>query len=215
MVTSVNKPTNKSVNALAPLFVGAVILTIGAGIFTYSGSGAASVLGTQQARIAELQNQISDAKSSYAKLVSDQVANSTGLESDRVSRDNGAVEPVLKQIFTWDSLDTYNNARSVAKEKFGLSDDNVFLVKAMPTVKVETDKDGKSTNAIEKKHLNMTYKNMSSTVSDISGAKYTYRTIVTVEGANSAGSTATSRVLVTYKTDNNGTFSDFSMQRLS
>lgn len=136
----------------------------------------------------------------------------TGIDLDRVAKDDQKAESFLKKTFSWDDLDSYHAKREELMEEYGLSEDSPFMTAFMPNIGTVKDRDG---NEYQRENVNIVkteYEDMSSRVVAVSGDRYTYFTEVTlkVEDESRPGSEGSALCVFGYSVDGDGNLSDLS-----
>lgn len=192
-----------------PVIIGCVVVIVAA---IYS----TSVASNRQANLDSLDSQIASVKSRISVLettANDEAASAvyiaSGIDSARQAIDDAVVEEFLQIVFEWDSLATYNEARELVMSTYGLSEDDTFMTVFMPYV-ASAEINGVEINDIDTNGLNMSYSEIESYVTNISGDYYTYFTLVTVESSDSNGATADGTSVFIYTVDANGNLSNLS-----
>lgn len=117
-----------------------------------------------------------------------------GVDKSRVVVDMNTMESDLQAVFTWNTYDSYVDARNKAKELFKLSDSDSFLTTFFPDAE---DSDDWS--------LNMTYQDMEMNLVDFDGDTYSYFTTVVVSSSGTTDSgdsvTGSATIVMTFDTD--------------
>lgn len=131
------------------------------------------------AKVKQTRNKIEVKKADLKKEEKVAVSDATGLNTDRVNKDNKVVKDFLSTVFTWKNYNEYDAAREKVKEEMRLTEDSSFLKVFMPKLKNNIEGD-ESYNLIDQKHLNMSYEGFTPYVKSISGSNYNYFTLVEV-----------------------------------
>ena len=187
-----------------PVIICGIIMVLGIGASVMISTDRSSQLGEQYQTISGLENRKATLEAAISDDTAEAVHLASGLDSARQSQDDGVVKKLLEQVFTWDSKESYDEARAKIKEQYNLSDDNTFLQTFMPEVKNINTGDHEI-NEIDARGLNMTYSKMQSNVTNINGDLYTY---FTVESSDSTGATAEGTSAFVYTVDGSGNLSN-------
>lgn len=190
-----------------PVIICGIIMVLGIGASVMISTDRSSQLGEQYQTISGLENRKATLEAAISDDTAEAVHLASGLDSARQAQDDGVAKKLLEQVFTWDSKESYDEARAKVKEQYNLSDDNTFLQTFMPEVKNINTGDHEI-NEIDARGLNMTYSKMQSNVTNINGDLYTYFTLVTVESSDSTGATAEGTSAFVYTVDGSGNLSN-------
>lgn len=163
-----------------------------------------AVLQEQQAEIDELKNRIAVLQSTYDNTKSEILMTTTGLNLQRVAKDDAVIQDFLTLVCTWDSYEEYNNAREKIMRVYGIEKDSHFMSVFMPEVVNKVANDGTSYNRIDTMGLNMTYEGLKSYVTHILADEYSYFTLVTISSTWDNGGEATAQAAITYTVDTEG-----------
>ena len=87
-----------------------------------------AVLQEQQAEIDELNIRIAVLQSTYDNTKSEILMTTTGLNLQRVAKDDAVIQDFLTLVCTWDSYEEYNNAREKIMRVYGIEKDSHFIV---------------------------------------------------------------------------------------
>jgi hypothetical protein len=206
----------KNKKIMIPGIVAVVMLVLAFAFYTLAVGGQQSTLDKANEKYAQLSNRKGMLQAALAADNASAVRSGTGMDAQRKAADDGAAEELAKLVTTWDSKKSYDAARGNAISKYGLKANGTFMKTFMPEVVEVGSADGKgTTNEIDANGSNMTYQDMHSYVTRISGDKYTYLAIVNVSGSNRAGSTATKSLMFTYQTDMNHKLTQIEGYRLA
>ena len=182
------------------------------GMLAFSGisvSASKSQLAEQNRRLTSLTNTKNSLLTSVTTKTEEAVMLSSGIDSVRVSKDDGIASELFDLVCTWDSATSYRNAREVAIERYHLSEDSKFLTTFLPPVAdIYVGGDEGTINEIDAYGINSTYLDMKSHVIKINGDVYRYFTLVTIQSSNKAGATADGLIACTYNVDVTGAISN-------
>ena len=159
----------------------------------------------QESTIASLQNEITLNKADQEQKRTIIVGESTGLDTNRVARDDSIAITFLKKCLTWSSYEEYTNVRNDLMHDYNLKDDSNFLSVFMPEVVNSTTPDGTNYNRIDVFGYNLSYDKMSSYVTNISDDDvYSYFAFVTVSGHTDDGYEGSTTAAFIYTIDADG-----------
>lgn len=189
----------------------AVILIGAAGMYFYLDHSRNGMVNTKQLEVQGLRNQI-ETKKIVNQQAQDAVKNNTtGINMDRVSRDDVIVDEFLRDALDWSSYAEYTANRDRLIEKYSISNDSAFLSVFFPKVDLIELKDGTTVNIIDDNirsgqtgGLNMSYVGMKSHVTKIESDVYSYLTEVEVLTSADNGSSASGTCIFLYSVDADG-----------
>ena len=160
-----------------------------------------------RARESELINQI-DVKIATKQTASDGVVQEvSGLNSDRVAKDDAVVKDVLSLLCTWSNSSDYIKARYELVNTHGISEDSAILTDFMPEITKVPLSDGNKYE-MDITGANSTYVGLDSYVAGIKGDVYSYATRVTIESSDGGGHSKQGKFLATYSVDYDGDITD-------
>lgn len=193
-------------------FKGVVFLTIVVILFgsatalTYNSMS--SILSKQVSQIADLESRITLKEQSVQQAEATAVRSVTGLDANRVLKDNVKAEELFRSVMTWDSLAQYNQIRLDISEMYDIKETNSFLSIFMPEV-VETESpDGTKYNRIDTLGLNVNFEDMETYCTGIRNTTYSYAAFVSFSSTSSAGNEGFANVMATYDVDADGNISN-------
>lgn len=166
----------------------------------------------QQVEIQELANQLEMKKVSAQQAVDNVKKTATGLNTERVTKDDAIAKKFLESCMEWSSYEEYNAIRENLKTEYKLADDSSFLKSFMPEVELIESADGTTYNIIDDGSfsmpdgLNVHYAGMKSYVTNITNDVYSYLAEVTLTTEVVSGST-TSQCVFLYQIDGDGVIS--------
>lgn len=173
---------------------------------------------TQTKKTEALQNELYDLKNKTELLESQVEANetklvksATGLDQERVTKDDRLTQTFLKKILTWSDGTTYNNMRKEIQTTYALDETETFMTTFLP-VNVTTP-DGKY-NYIDTHHSNCNYESMHSYVTAIGLDSYSYFAFVTWSTADLVGNEKESTCVFQYSINTDGKLSQLSAYTL-
>ena len=154
-------------------------------------------LAKQEATIADLANQLSNASDLNEGVRRQAVRMVTGTDTLRVAKDRVVAEDLIRQVTSWSTYDEYEAARQLLTLDYGMKEDGQFLSRYMPFV-LNTELNGINYNHIDTKGLNSLYEGMTQYLINVDGNDYTYSTLVEWSARNSVGSMGTAVSLFEY-----------------
>ena len=158
----------------------------------------------QTAKIQQLRGElvVKEAAAQKQREEASQVA--TGVNFDRKKKDDEIARTLFKAAFTWNSYQTYMDARTKVMS-LGIPADSPFLKTVLPAVENRVDPSGKSYNLIDTQGLTMAYSTMESRVSMVKVTDYSYFSLLETKTSSKQGEQlVTSYYAVSYTTDTNG-----------
>lgn len=192
-------------------FVVAIVIALGGVAYrVMSTSGYAAQLEEQVTTMNSLKASIDEAQAREVTQSHNIVSVVTGVDYNRLSKDKTIGETVAKLVTNWNSWDQYNDGRETLKSTYGLSDDDAFMQTFMPVVGKgsRTDPDY---NLIDANGWNMTFDGMDQYLVKIDGTKYSYLSNIKMRSTYGTGESrrsATSKAVMMYTIDADGTVSD-------
>lgn len=174
-----------------------------------SSTGNSSVEQAQVLKINKLKNDLAVKEAAAQKSREEVNQNATGIDAERKKKDDDQIHQLLQTALTWDSYDSYMQARGKLMTGFGIQEDSDLLKKMMPKVDNRTDPSGKSYNVIDTQQLNSRFNAIDTRVSLIKVTDYSYFGIVSASTKSKVGSTeVTVYYAVSYTFDANGKLLD-------
>lgn len=161
----------------------------------------------QSNHLSEQQNQIVDLKNRIDKLsvenntvISKVKSQATGVDAERVKKDDEVVKNLMKKVFTWKTHKEYTDIRNDLKKSYNLSEDSEFMKTFMPNVENEVI-DGENYNQIDVNGYNITFNDVKSYVvsTDESLKVYEYFVIVNVTSKSNNDGSADYNLALSYK----------------
>lgn len=165
-------------------------------------------LATQQSQIHELENELALKKASKEQAQSQIVQSTTGLNKERVTKDDEIADAFLTQIMTWSSYEEYSAIRQTLLNEYQMSENDNFMKVFMPDVVTKTSPDGTVYNRIDVMGLNVTYEGMKSYVTGIKADVYTYFAFVDWSSSDKNGNEASTTCIFMYSIDSDGNVFD-------
>lgn len=175
-----------------------------------------AVLDAQGAKINQLKGDVAikDAAVQKAKDAAAQAA--TGIEAKRKQDDDAKVTELMRTAMTWDSYDSYMDARSAVMQNFAIAEDSDFMTKTLPKVENRTDPSGRKINMIDTKGWNISFGELTSRVTSIRTTDYNYFAVIRSSSTSADGkASADSYYSASYTIDANGTIKNIVMDTIS
>lgn len=191
-----------------PCIVGFVLMMILILISMSMVTSAKSELDVQKRQLADIQNKIEVKQSAVTNREQKIIMDSTGLDTERVTKDNAVADAFLRSVFTWSNSAEYDNNRFTIANDYGVAEDSYLLTSLLPAdIKVEQE-NGEPLSYIDTHMLNSTFEEMDAYVSGINLGTYSYFTFVTWSVADADGSEGVSEAVMTYDIDADGNISN-------
>ena len=170
----------------------------------------------QEARIAELENQISLAEVGLDKEREAVVKEATGVDANRKARDERYMRDIVSTATTWSDFQAYQTARRTIINDYGIAEDSDFMQVFMPDPSQYENSEGESTNEIDSNKLNMSFDSMETYVSDIVGEKYSYVSIARIKTRSlDQDATADTYDIILYTTNEDGSLDSMTVHPIS
>lgn len=167
-------------------------------------------LEAQQLEIESLTNQIATLNAAMNNKQNELVFTITGLNQQRVNKDDGIVSDFLKVVCTWDSYDEYMTARETIMRRYDLAEDSAFMTIFMPVVGNKVSSDGTNYNQIDTNGLNMEFESVESYVTNIVADQYSYFSVVNIRSTWKNGGESVVHAAITYTIDSDGELTNIS-----
>lgn len=157
-------------------------------------------LSEQQKQIVDLKNRIDKISVENNTVVSKVKSQATGVDAERVKKDDEVVKNLMKKVFTWKTHKEYIDVRNELMKSYSLSEDSEFMKTFMPNVENEII-DGENYNQIDVNGYNITFNDIKSYVVSIdeSSKVYEYFAIVSVTSKSNNGGSVDYDLALSYK----------------
>lgn len=157
-------------------------------------------LSEQQNQIVDLKNRIDKISVENNTVVSKVKSQATGVDAERVKKDDEVVKNLMKKVFTWKTHKEYIDVRNELMKSYSLSEDSEFMKTFMPNVENEII-DGENYNQIDVNGYNITFNDIKSYVVSIdeSSKVYEYFAIVSVTSKSNNGGSVDYDLALSYK----------------
>lgn len=157
-------------------------------------------LSEQQNQIVDLKNRIDKISVENNTVVSKVKSQATGVDAERVKKDDDVVKNLMKKVFTWKTHKEYMDVRNELMKSYSLSEDSEFMKTFMPNVENEVI-DGENYNQIDVNGYNITFNDIKSYVVSIdeSSKVYEYFAIVSVTSKSNNDGSVDYNLALSYK----------------
>lgn len=130
----------------------------------------------------------------------------TGQDSERAAQDAASIRAMLNVAMTWDSHESYTQARETMVEQYGLAEDSDFMENYLPPAPVNIDREGNEYPYIDAAGLESSAGEFDHEVLWVSGTEYRYMifaelTVTEEIGESSATASRPSVVFATVDSD--------------
>lgn len=160
----------------------AALLVAGSISVFVSSSGDAARLESQEARIKQLEGQVNTRTQARDTKVDVSLAQALGITPSRVKSDGAQIQTFMRTLFTWDSGESYEEARESLKRRYKLDEKDPFLRGFMPPARFNVDEAGKRYYYIDSIGLRSTLPtDVRIEVVRVSGDSYEYAVIADVD----------------------------------
>ena len=157
-------------------------------------------LSEQQRQIVDLKNRIDKISVENNTVVSKVKSQATGVDAERVTKDDEVVKNLMKKVFTWKTYKEYIDVRNDLMKTYSLSEDSEFMKTFMPNIENEVI-NGENYNQIDVNGYNITFNDVKSYVVSIdeSSKVYEYFAIVNVTSKSNNGGSVDYDLALSYK----------------
>mgnify|MGYP003082567172 FL=1 len=157
-------------------------------------------LSEQQNQIVDLKNRIDKISVENNTVVSKVKSQATGVDAERVKKDDEVVKNLMKKVFTWKTYKEYIDVRNELMKSYSLSEDSEFMKTFMPNIENEVI-NGENYNQIDVNGYNITFNDVKSYVVSIdeSSKIYEYFAIVNVTSKSNNGGSVDYDLALSYK----------------
>ena len=157
-------------------------------------------LSEQQNQIVDLKNRIDKISVENNTVVSKVKSQATGVDAERVKKDDEVVKNLMKKVFTWKTHKEYIDVRNELMKSYSLSEDSEFMKTFMPNIENEVI-NGENYNQIDVNGYNITFNDVKSYVVSIdeSSKIYEYFAIVNVTSKSNNGGSVDYDLALSYK----------------
>lgn len=120
---------------------GLLVAVLAVAAVTFSGHRASEQ--AQDTQIRDLERTLADVEREHAETVDATMIDALGVSRTRVASDTRTITTLLRTAFTWDSGETYVAARERVKNRYGLAEDDPFLVDFLAPAQYTVDAEGR------------------------------------------------------------------------
>lgn len=140
-------------------------------------------------------------------------AEALGVSGDRVARDMRIIRALCGTAFTWDTGLTYEAAREEVKERYGLTEDDMFMTSVMAPSRYNEDSKGHRVWYVDTVGINSALDDVDVDVAGVMADRYDYVVVAHVDATSDAVDqrdsptsdiTASRDVLLTLSIDGDG-----------
>jgi len=157
----------------------------------------------QDATILELKDRITELSQLRVNAADSALALAAGAPNaeldaalERIAHDEQMIKKLLKVVFTWNSTDTYEQAREQIARVYDLSKDDAFLTTFLPKAPVSVDAEGNKYPYIEAAGLNSSLGAVTVELTLVHGTTYNYLVTAKVHSNSTDGTSMASRVVI-------------------
>lgn len=196
--------SENNLKRFAPSFVSGLILFVTIGAVSTVSLSQSNALLAQEDRKIELKNKIDQLSVENNTTITKVKAQASGVDSERVSKDDAKAKEFMTKVFTWKTYKEYNDIRASLMRDYQLDKNSSFMTTFMPEIYNET-LDGKDYNRIDTGGYNISFNNLESYVVSIDEQTkvYEYFAIVSVTSKSSNDGSKDYKLALQYRmTDN-------------
>lgn len=165
----------------------------------------------QEAEIAELDTRLQTVLAEEEAEQQAAVDNALGTSDERVQADTVLIREFVRGAVTWDSGESYTQARDSVLRRYGLDEGSQFLQVYFPEPIYNTDTSGNRYYVVDTKKLNSSLDSVKVQPLGVSGTEYRYMVTAEISAKTAVDGHRASNTSVIYLTlDGEGTFSDVS-----
>lgn len=151
---------------------------------------ATSMRQSAQRSLEAAKDTLSESKKTSEEKATAASSEASGLDSDRVSKDEARIDSILSTAADWNDGDSYNKAREDAIE-LGVPEGSQMLTSFMPKADTLTDQTtGRQYTYVDQLGLNSSYVSSDTTVTGDDGSTYRYVSLLTTSSKADADAVA-------------------------
>jgi len=174
-------------------------------------SGQNDALQRQEARLAELTDEVGAARAATTDLDDTISVQASGADAARVAADSDVIGDLLQSALTWDDDASYREARESTMRLYGLAPDSSFMVSFLPEAPVNIDSQGNEYPYIDAAGLNSQVGDFQAKLLSVDAVSYSYMVLIDVQARSSDGLGAAVNVATAFVTiDGEGAVSQIS-----
>ena len=117
-----------------PIMICMLYLFILMVIYNGISKNALKAVSVKQNDVTQLENQLALAKNRMDTKKTEFTIKNTGVDENRLHRDEGIISDFLTKVGTWDSYSSYMKARDSIMTAYGLNEDSDFMKSFMPKI---------------------------------------------------------------------------------
>lgn len=193
-----------------PLTAGVLLVTVGivSGITVGSSS---RDLNERTAELKNLEMLVNMAKVKAHDIQQAATYKASGASAERVDNDIDLIRQLADRALTWNSHESYVQARDTVMRAYNLTDSDAFMTSFLPEAPVNRDAQGNEYPYIDAAKLNSSAGGVSVKLLSVDALDYSYMALVDVSAASSDGKGHASNVATIFVTvDGEGALHDLS-----
>lgn len=175
-------------------------------IYNGISKNALNAVSVKQNDVTQLENQLMLAKNRMDTKKTEFTIKNTGVDENRLHRDEGIISNFLTKVGTWDSYDSYMKARDSIMAEYGITEDSDFMRSFMPKINNRTDDAGNNYNKIDTFGLNIKFTGNTTYLLSIS-EDYSYLSEAYMESRDDEGGEGRTRMVLLFSITPNGKLS--------
>lgn len=144
-------------------------------------------LEAQRGEVFSLERELTRVSNEAVELEAEISEDVLGVDPARVEDDEQVLREMLNTALTWDSHESYEQARQKVMDDYGLGSDDSFVESFLPSAPSTTDSSGTVHSYIDASGLNSKLGSFETQVLDVKGTTYEYFLLVTVRSASADG----------------------------
>ena len=176
-------------------------------IYNGISKNALKAVSVKQNDVTQLENQLALAKNRMDTKKTEFTIKNTGVDEDRLHRDEGIISDFLTKVGTWDSYSSYMKARDSIMTAYGLNEDSDFMKSFMPKINNRTDDAGNNYNKIDTFGLNIKFTGNTTYLLSTS-EDYSYLSEAYMESRDDEGGEGRTRMVLLFSITPNGKLSN-------
>lgn len=193
------------------LFAILSMLLLGGMVLSWSSTAQArqSEVDEINTKITALQTELAAEQAKASEVRQKVLQDLTGYDMRRQDRDMAAAKDMVATATTWSNGNQYIEAREKVIRVWKLDENSQFMVRFLPGEKQGAfRRDGDGTLHFAYPHVNSSLVSMESTLTEVSGDKWTYFALIETTSKSGAGATAKAWTAMTYTVDGDGAITD-------
>lgn len=193
-----------------PLVAGAILVVTGV-VSGVTVAAQTQTLEAQQSTLQGLTAKVEAARTATSDMESAISLEDSGAQAARVANDTSAIGDLMRRALTWDSDESYREARASTMRVYSLADDSSFMTSFLPEAPVTKDSQGNEYSYIDAADLNSRVGDVTVKLLSVDAVNYEYMALVDAQAASSDGlGTAVNVATVFVTIDGDGALSNIS-----